>query len=417
MSTNNKGRICIVVVGDIGRSPRMQYHALSMLEEGYDVEIIGYQGSQPVEKLRTSNNVKFNYIYSCPEFKNFLPNVLAHFVKVLWQIITIFIALLISNHPDYVLVQNPPAVPVLGVCFIFCKVFKSKFVIDWHNYAYTILSLSLGEKHLLVRISKWFEFYFGRKSDANICVTKAMKKDLMENHGINAVVFYDRPPDFFKETTVEQKHLLFSKLGIEYDVFVNGCEKNETVFTRRLPDSTIVLREERPAFVVSSTSWTEDEDFSVLLSALEEYENAKSASEPLPSLICAITGKGPLKEFYSDIIRRKNWKHVTVITPWLEANDYPTFLGSADLGICLHKSSSGLDLPMKVVDMFGCSVPVCAITFECLPELVEHKENGFIFSDSEELFENMKYLLFRFPEGRLTVFRGLKKNIEKFRSL
>jgi hypothetical protein len=42
-----------------------------------------------------------------------------------------------------------------------------------------------------------------------------------------------------------------------------------TTFTRLLPDGKAVWRNDRPGLIVSSTSWTEDEDFSILLSALQ----------------------------------------------------------------------------------------------------------------------------------------------------
>ena len=35
---------CIIVLGDIGRSPRSMYHALSFAENGYKVTLIGYGG-------------------------------------------------------------------------------------------------------------------------------------------------------------------------------------------------------------------------------------------------------------------------------------------------------------------------------------------------------------------------------------
>lgn len=194
-------------------------------------------------------------------------------MKVIWQVLTLFIALLFTYFPDFVLVQNPPAVPALGVCYVYSKIFRSKFIIDWHNYAYSILALSLGTEHTLVKLSKRFEFYFGKKADGNLCVTKAMKEDLGKL-SISAVTFYDRPPDIFKEISNKDKHKLYLALGLEHPLFLDDCKIGETVFTRVTDGNEVILKDDRPALVISSTSWTEDEDFSILLSALEGIQDS-----------------------------------------------------------------------------------------------------------------------------------------------
>ena len=141
--------------------------------------------------------------------------------------------------------------------------------------------------------------------------------------------------------------------------------------------------------LVSSTSWTPDEDFSLLLSALCSYSSA-SSSKALPPILAIITGKGPQKELYLDRIASltasSKLNNITILTAWLSAEDYAKLLACADLGVCLHMSSSGVDLPMKVVDMFGAGLPVVGYgDYESWGELVREGVNGRGFVTGDDL--------------------------------
>jgi beta-1,4-mannosyltransferase len=106
-------------------------------------------------------------------------------------------------------------------------------------------------------------------------------------------------------------------------------------------------------------------------------------------------------------------QYVQICTPWLHADDYPVMLRSADLGISLHTSTCGLlfhsvfkmhfyftgvDLPMKIVDMFGCGLPVLSVHFPAINELVVEKQNGYTFTTSQRLAALMIQVLSGFPD-------------------
>lgn len=376
--------VCIIVLGDLGRSPRMQYHALSFAKEGFTIDIIGYPGSIPLREIRENPFIHIYYLYPFPKIENKLSPLLYYVIKTIWQTFNLSWFLFTKKLSNYILVQNPPSIPTIPICWFYSIIVGSQFIIDWHNYAYTLMALNLKDDHLLVRFARAIEMYFGSKANHNFCVSQTMKEDLQLKWKIIAEVLYDRPSNEFQPISLKEKHEFLLKLSYKYDIF-KGPKENSTIFTECIKNE-IKLSRKRPGFIISSTSWTEDEDFSILLNALQEYENSIVENlYNLPDLICIITGKGPLKNFYTAIIKLRNWKHVTIITPWLENEDYPKMLASADLGICLHTSSSGLDLPMKVIDMFGCELPVCAYNFKCLSELVKHNENGMVFLNDKEL--------------------------------
>jgi len=172
-----------------------------------------------------------------------------------------------------------------------------------------------------------------------------------------------------------------------------------------------MLGKEPPALIVSSTSWTPDEDFGLLLAAIEVLD-----AVPGPPLLFVITGKGPQKQMYETRMAAMSLTRCRVITAWLAAVDYPRLLGSATLGVSLHKSTSGCDLPMKVVDMFGAGLPVCAVGFECLGELVAHGKNGLVFNTSAQLAEQLGRLLKSWPRVG-DELRVLREGVKEFQSL
>jgi beta-1,4-mannosyltransferase len=83
-------------------------------------------------------------------------------------------------------------------------------------------------------------------------------------------------------------------------------------------------------------------------------------------------------------------------------------LSLCDIGVCLHYSSSGLDLPMKVVDMFGAGIPVLAIDYETLNELLKHNKNGLIFNNAEELTKQLSDIA-KNPETLQRLKEGAQK--------
>uniref|UniRef100_A0A8C4T0W5 ALG1 chitobiosyldiphosphodolichol beta-mannosyltransferase n=1 Tax=Erpetoichthys calabaricus TaxID=27687 RepID=A0A8C4T0W5_ERPCA len=292
--------VCVLVLGDIGRSPRMQYHCLSLSRHGYGVTLLGYRVTKPHPDLLNEKNIQI-----CPisEVKGLTvgPAVLRYIVKVVLQCLQLFYALLRIDAPHFILLQNPPGLPSIAVAWFICLLRASKLMIDWHNYGYTIMALSLGERNPIVRLAKWYEKLFGRLSDYNLCVTNAMKEDLSTNWNIKAVTLYDRPPSRFKESALEDQHHLYLKLSKDYPSFRSrettvDDTGDQTAFTERDQVSGLVAPiPVRPALLISSTSWTEDEDFSVLLEALEEYEDFIKEGAKLPDLVCVITGTVWLK--------------------------------------------------------------------------------------------------------------------------
>jgi len=388
-------RVAVVVLGDLGRSPRMQYHAEALAAHQVDVDLVARAGSAPIAELRGHPRVTCHLLP--PAREGSLPALLlvpvAAARAVAQTLRLVFLFLIVLRKPDVILVQNPPAIPTLLVALVAARLRRARLVVDWHNFGWTVLALALGRRHPAVGLARWFETTLGRRADAHLCVSQALQNVLQARWRIRPVtVLRDRPAGRFTPLTAEarraRRRRLFDTLG------VGGPE---------------------PALIVSPTSWTRDEDFDLLLDAVRRCEARLVDRAGFPGVLVLLTGRGPRRAHYEAAIAALPGRGVRVRTAWLEPDDYPGALAAADLGLCLHRSSSGLDLPMKIADLHGAGVPVCALDYgPCLDEILRHDETGLRFGDAETLAGQWLELFADFPHATPHLDR-LRAHVEKTR--
>jgi beta-1,4-mannosyltransferase len=360
-------RTAVIVLGDLGRSPRMQYHAVSLAASGGAVDLIGLEGAAPVPAVAAHPRIHCHRLadraFAARRRGGINRFVVGSVLRAAGQAVRLFGTLMRIPKPDVILVQNPPAVPTLAIAWLAARLRGARFVIDWHNLAHTIAAVKVGEHHRAVKSIARSEKRWARRANGHLTVSKGLADWLAREYRITAAVMYDRPSAAFSQPSPPAASALWEKLAAEHH-----------------------LSSSRPPIVVCPTSWTPDEDFDLLLEALERTERTLMRSGAAADLAVFLTGRGPLRQTFEHRAARRGFKAIAVRTLWLEPDDYPTLVGMADLGLCLHQSSSGLDLPMKLADLRGAGVPVAAYDYApVLGEVMTNGREGITFRDPGEL--------------------------------
>ncbi|KAG7193520.1 mannosyltransferase [Scheffersomyces spartinae] len=372
MKFTKRKSISIIVLGDLGHSPRMRYHALSLSKYEYVVNLVGYIESDiPIEIIDDPNIELYDIKMIKNQFN--LPFVVFAAYKVMFQVVSIFQLLFQLKGSNYIMIQNPPSLPLLLMVVVFTKLFsrRTKLVIDWHNLNYTILNLKYNNlNHPMVKFLKWYEKSLSGYADLNLTVTEQMKSFLVNEFNVESekiITLYDRPNERFQPQKFGNDDIQQQFPNI--DMLMSGIPDNESY-----------------KIIISSTSFTPDEDFNILLDALVLYQKDMQSDRLLPPILCVITGKGPMKDQFLSTVRQLDFdpKQIIVKNVWLDPEEYPIMISMAKLGISLHTSSSGIDLPMKIVDMFGCGVPVISLQFPAIGELVKDGVNGLITTKNNQ---------------------------------
>lgn len=344
----------------------MQRHALSLAEHGCDVDLIGFAGTPLPSAVRSHPRVRVRHLAAF-EHSHTLPLLLLALLMLARQAELAFalaVRLLGLGRRRVILVQNPPALPAVVVALAVAPLLGARVIVDWHNLTSAMLRLRLEERpesrlsRLVTALAERTE-HVARLATAHFAVSS----ELADRSGAPAVVVLrDQPPASFRTLSAEERRTVVTqRLGLAADV----------------------------PLVICPTSWSTDEATELLLEVAAAWSESP--------LVLLLTGFGEQRARFESLIARLPTTGARVLTGWFEPDDFPFVLASADLGLCLHRSASGVDVPIKLAEMRGCGLPSAVLDYG--PAVRESTVVGsLLFSSAADLVALLHRLFAKFPE-------------------
>ncbi|HVU23951.1 MAG TPA: glycosyltransferase [Opitutus sp.] len=342
----------VAVGGDLGRSPRMLNHARMLRARGWSVTLAGLRETEIPDDLAGDASIDVLGIELPVEAKG------ARRWRVQWRLARTIAKT--GTRWRLAIVQNPPAFPILAALRA-AQQSGMRLAVDWHNIGHTIFAQA-GRNRLTVALYRALERRFTRKADTHWAVSAALAARVASwvDAGDVTVLRDQSPAGFFARAPADRTAWWQAQL-------------------RDVPPPPDDAR-----WLVMPSSWTADENVSLLLDAAQRIA---SGEVPWPAgrhVTVIATGRGAGQTEFARAFRES--ERVSLRVAWLPAAAYGELLGTADAGLCLHASSSGLDLPMKLADMRGARLPALVFDYgEVLREVFEPGMHGRCFRTAAEL--------------------------------
>jgi beta-1,4-mannosyltransferase len=356
----------VLVLGRLEQSPRMLAHATALARAGFRVTLAGYgtaDVSHPrIEVVSLSSEAPVSVHAATMRTRRWTARVL-YFSRAVGVLLGRFRQALccLERVPawDLLIIQNPPAFPTFFLALWFrwkCARRHALTFIDWHNTTHSIMKLNRAPD-MAVGIASRLEYRLGKAiADAHLSVTATLQTCLQDAMQLSAgrfLVLPDRP----MRTWIDQWQQQTTNVAARSALRRAWCGR-----VLQCSDAALERMVSEP-WLCSATSWTSDEPMELLFEAVGILEREYGWSGHL-----FITGRGPLRSQYVETIWPKlGLRQWQLHALWLPSRaEYAQLLACADVGVSMHISSSGMDLPMKVFDMWACGLPVAAFSYPCL---------------------------------------------------